>query len=180
MPVAVIAAEPEGEAQIIFLADEAKGTPDSLGTEFAKVLQEKYNIQPIKNEATTINGFDAYEIRFADNSGSKPVIYQVYWVQTDVLLFNVMGVSYPNHVESVNGIVQSMRKLTDDEKAGISGKRIRVATAIEGESIEELSSRTNNTWNKEATILMNDLKTDTALKEGQLLKIAVEEAYLGQ
>jgi predicted Zn-dependent protease len=161
------------------MAGEAKGTPDSLGMEFAKVLQEKYNIQPTKNEAININGFDAYEITFADNSGSKPVVYQIYWVQTDLILLNVMGVSYPNYAEAVNGIVQSMRKLTDAEKAGISGKRMRVATATEGESIQDLSARTKNTWNKEATLLMNDLKTDTALKNGQLLKIAVEEAYLG-
>lgn len=180
VPVAVGAVQPDGEAQIIFMADDSEASPDSLGMAFAEMLQKKYEIKPTKNQAIEINGFKGYEIAFADNSGSKPVEYQIYWIKTDQLLFNVIGVSYPNHTESINGIVNSMRKLSADEKAGISGKRIRMATAAEGESIEDLSIRTKNAWNKETTILMNDLKTEAALKEGQVLKIAVKEPYLTQ
>lgn len=179
VPVAVGAVQPDGEAQIVFVADESEATPDSLGIAFAKVLEEKYEIQPSKNDSTQINGFDAYVVSFADNSGSKPVIYQIYWIQTDMILFNVMGVSYPDHTESITGIINSLRKLSDDEKAGISGKKVRVATSNEGESINDLSSRTKNSWDEATTNLMNDLKKEN-LKNGQHLKIAVEEPYLGQ
>ncbi len=95
-----------------------------------------FNQQKMKLQQ--INGFDAYVVSFADNSGSKPVIYQVYWVQTDLMMFNVMGVSYPNHSESITGIINSMRKLSADEKAGITGLKIRLAEAKDGESLKDL------------------------------------------
>ena len=176
-PVAVGAVQPDGEAQIIFLADESEASPDSLGMAFAKMLKEKYDIQPTKNESVKINDFEAYVVSLADNSGSKPVVYQIYWVQTEMMMFNVMGVSYPNHTESITGVVNSLRKLSDDEKAAITGLKIRVTKTQSGETIEELFSRTNNSWDMETTVLMNGLEPNAMLKEGEVLKIVVEEPY---
>lgn len=178
VPVAVGAVQPNGEAQIIFLADESEASPDSLGMAFANLLKEKYDIQPSKNESVEINGFEAYVVTMSDASGDKPVEYQIYWIQTELILFNVMGVSYPNHTESIAGIINSLRKLSDDEKAQISGLKVRVAEAKDGESIQDLTLRTKNAWNLETTVLMNDLDPSINLKAGQVIKIAVEEPYI--
>lgn len=180
VPVAVGAVQPDSEAQIIFIADDTQAPPDSLGMAFADMLQKKYEIQPSKNEAIEINGFEAYVVSLADESGSKPVIYQIYWVQTESILFNVMGVSYPNHTESVTAIVNSLRRLSNDEKAAITGLKIRLAEAQDGESLQALSERTKNSWNLETTALMNDIDPTVTLKKGQVLKIAVEEPYLAR
>jgi predicted Zn-dependent protease len=178
VPIAVGAVQPEGEAQIIFLADDSIKSPDSVSMAFASLLREKYDIQPNKNKSMVINGFEAYVVSFRDDSGTKPVDYQIYWVRTENMMFNVMGVSYSNHTESVTAIVNSMRKLSDAEKSGITGLKIRVAKAQNGETIEELSSRTNNSWDVKTTALMNDIDSTTFLKEVQVLKIAVEESYI--
>jgi len=180
VPIAVGAVQPDGEAQIIFLADDTDKSPDSLGIAFANLLRKKYDIQPLKDQPIDINGFKAYEVTFQDNSGSKSVDYQIYWVQTEKMVFNVMGVSYSNHTESVTAIANSMRKLSDAEKTGISGLKIRVAIAQNGETIEELSTRTTNVWDVKTTTLMNDVEPNAMLKEGQVLKIGVEERYLTQ
>jgi len=178
MPIAVGAVQPDGEAQIIFIADDSDKSPDSIGIAFANLLRKKYDIQPLKDQSIDINGFKAYEVIFQDNSGSKSVDYQIYWVQTEKMMFNVMGVSYSNHTESVTAIVNSMRKLSDAEKSGIAGLKIKVAKAQNGETIEELSSKTNNFWDLKTTTLMNDIDSTTSLNEGQVLKIAVEEPYI--
>jgi len=178
VPIAVGAVQPDGEAQIIFLADNTDKSPDSAGMTFASMLQEKYEIQPTKNQSLKINGFDAYVVSLLDDSGSKAVEYQIYWVQTEKMMFNVMGVSYSNHTESVTAIVNSMRNLSDAEKSGITGFKIRVAMAQNSETIENLSLRTNNLWDLETTALMNDVEPNAMLKEGQVLKIAVEETYI--
>lgn len=180
VPIAVGAVQPDGEAQIIFLADDPDKSPDSLGMAFAKLLRDKYDKQPAKDQPIEINGFEAYEVSLQDNSGSKPVNYQIYWIKTGKVMFNVMGVSYTNHTESVTAIVNSMRKLTDEEKSGITGLKIRVAIAQNGETIEKLSSRTNNTWDAELTALMNGLEPNTVLKQGQVIKISVEEPYISK
>lgn len=91
-----------------------------------------------------------------------------------------MGVSYPNHTESVTAIVNSLRRLSNDEKAAITGLKIRLAEAQDGESLQALSERTKNSWNLETTALMNDIDPTVTLKKGQVLKIAVEEPYLAR
>lgn len=178
VPVAVGAVQPEGEAQIIFIADDSESPADSLGMAFAEMLQKKYDIKPTKNQAVEINGFKGYEVALQDNSGSKPVVYQIYWIQTERILFNVMGVSYPNHSESISGIVYSLRQLTNDEKAEISGLKIRLAVANDGESLQDLSARTKNTWDVKTTLVKNDLDPNDKIETGQVLKITVEEPYI--
>lgn len=117
-------------------------------------------------------------VLLADNSGSKSVIYQIYWVQTELILLNVTGVSYPNHTESITGIVNSLRKLSADEKDSITAMKIKVAEAIDGESIQDFSFRTKNSWNIETTNLINNLDQNTSLKAGLVFKIALEEPYI--
>jgi len=178
VPIAVGATEPEGEAQIIFLADDPEQSPDSLGIAFVKILKEKYDIQPTKDQSIVINGFEAYEVLLSDNSGEKPVDYQFYWIKTDKVLFNMMGVSYVSHTETVSAVANSIRNLTEVQKSEITGLKLRVAISLDGETIKSLSSRTKNLWDVETTALKNDLETNIVLKEGQVLKIAVEEPYL--
>ena len=178
VPVAVGAVQPDGEAQIIFMADDSDAPVDSLGMDLANMLQKKYDIKPTKNQTIEINGFNGYEVAFQDNSGSEPVVYQIYWIQTELIMFNVMGVSYPNHTESIAGIVNSMRKLSDAEKAKISGLKVRVAKLKYDETIEEFNIRTKNAWNIETTIIMNDIDPSKILEDGKILKIAVKEAYI--
>jgi len=125
-----------------------------------------------------VNGFEAYEVLLSDNSGEKPVDYQFYWIKTDKVLFNMMGVSYVSQTETVSAVANSIRNLTEDQKSEIAGLKLRVATAQEGETIDILSSRTNNYWDVETTALKNGLETNVVLKEGQVLKIAVEEPYM--
>jgi hypothetical protein len=55
--------------------------------------------------------------------------------------------------------------------------RLRIAIAREGESLLELSERTNNRWDIQYTAVVNDLFPDDALELGQLVKIAISEDY---
>jgi len=91
-----------------------------------------------------------------------------------------MGMGYLEYSDAINSTVQSIRKLSKEEKAGISSLIIHFANANDGESMEEFSKRTNNEWDIETTIIMNNLDANTKLTSGQMLKIAVEEAYFSK
>jgi len=95
-------------------------------------------------------------------------------------MFNVMGICYLKYSDTITQTVHGVRSLTDDEKTGITGLKIRVAKVTDNESLEDFSTRTNNHWDAETTILMNGLDANTTLKSGQVLKIAVEEPYLSK
>jgi predicted Zn-dependent protease len=65
--------------------------------------------------------------------------------------------------------------LTPAERASVSGKRLRVATARQAERLEDLAARTGNVWSATYTALVNGLAPDVVLQSGQLLKIAHTE-----
>jgi predicted Zn-dependent protease len=74
---------------------------------------------------------------------------------------------------------RSFRPLAPEDRAGIRVLRLRVATAHAGESLADFSRRTGNDWDAQRTAIANGLFASARLAEGQLLKIAVLEAYAG-
>ena len=178
VPVAVGATQPDGEAQLVLMVDNSGSDPDSLGKALTAQLQNEYNIKPDQSKSLTINGFPAYVVSIVDKSGKEPVEMQVYWLKTENFLFNINGMNLLKHSESIANAVNSIRPLTDEERLNISGLKIRVATANENETVEAFSKRTNNSWDKETTIIKNGLETNAVLIEGQVLKIALEELFI--
>lgn len=71
----------------------------------------------------------------------------------------------PHHVHGQPEVLMSD---TDDEPGA----------ARAGESLEAFSARTANAWQIVDLAVANDLFADATLTEGQLVKIAVEEAYV--
>jgi predicted Zn-dependent protease len=59
-------------------------------------------------------------------------------------------------------------------------KRIRLITARKGETIEALAARAHSAWKTEEVVVVNGLVVATQLREGQVLKVAVEERYESQ
>jgi len=180
IPVAVGASQPDGEAQIVFRLDNPESDPDSLGVAFAEHIKKEYKLNPKESKSLMINSNPAYLVTLQDDSGNEPVEIQVYWLKMDSLMFNVMGICYLKYSDTITQTVHGVRSLTDDEKTGITGLKIRVAKVTDNESLEDFSTRTNNHWDAETTILMNGLDANTTLKSGQVLKIAVEEPYLSK
>ena len=177
IPVAVGASQPDGEAQIVFRLDNPDSDPDSLGLDFVKHIKENYDLNPKESKSLMINGNPAYLVVLQDDSGSEPVEVQIYWLKMGDLMFNVMGISYLKFSDKINQTVQSVRYLSNEEKTNITGLKIRYAQAIENETLDDFSKRTNNNWDIQTTRLMNGLEDDIKLEEGQFLKIVVEEPF---
>jgi len=178
VPVAVGAVQEDGEAQLVFMVDNSTATPDSLGKALVELLEKEHNVKPDQNKSFTINGFPAYMVTLIDNSGKQPVECQIYWLKTDDILFNIAGMSYLKYSDTMLNAVNSIRPLTDEEKQNINGLKLHSAMALENETLEAFSKRTNNSWDTKTIEVKNGLETNSILKEGQVLKIAVEEAYI--
>jgi len=177
VPVAVGAVQEDGEAQLVFMVDNSDATPDSLGNALVELLEKEHNVKPDQNKSLTINGFPAYMVSLIDNSGKQPVEIQIYWLKAGDILFNIAGMSYLKYSKTMLNSVNSIRPLTEEEKQNISGLKLRNATVLENETLEVFSKRTNNSWDTKTMVVKNGLETNADLKEGQVLKIAVEEPY---
>jgi len=177
VPVAVAAVEPDGKAQVFMMPENSGAKPDSIGKAIANKLIKEHNIKPRRNGLISINGFDAYELVFVDVSGKQPVEIQIYWISIGDYRFNMMGMCMLSFSELVTQAIHSLRPLTDEEKQNLSTTKLRMTTVMAGEDLETISRRTNNVWDTRTTLLKNGLKENPTLKEGQVLKIAVEEPY---
>jgi predicted Zn-dependent protease len=178
VPVAVGAAQPEGEAQLLVRIENTTGKPDSMGQAFVAQLKYDFNVDPDESMAIDINGFPAWLVTLTDVSGQQPLKVQLYWVKAGEILLQVVGVSFPKHEETIAYSAQSIRPLSEEERKNITGLYLRSAIANENENLFEFSTRTNNKWDENITLLKNGMDKNTTLKEAQLLKIAVEEPYI--
>ncbi len=177
VPVAVAAMEPDGKAQLFMGAGDPSGDPDSLGLNFANALVEEYNVQLSQNKSIDVNGYPGHVVSFKDLSGKEPVDIQLYWIRTDTVMLNIMGMGYAAFSTELSNTATSTRPLTTEEKNSITALRIRLVEARDNESLEALSERSGNAWDLETTALMNRIPGDGPLPDGTLVKVALEEAY---
>jgi predicted Zn-dependent protease len=177
VPVAVAATQPDGKAQVYLGSGESEKHPDSLGLAFAKVLEERYKIQPSQNKSMNVNGFPGHLVSFKDLSGETPVDVQLYWIKTEQVMLNIMGIGYMDYSAMLENTALSVRPLTDEEKNTITALRIRLVEAEEGETLQSLTQRSGNEWDVETTALINNIPNDAMLEQGSLVKIAKREAY---
>ena len=71
----------------------------------------------------------------------------------------------------------SFRPLSASERAGITEQRVRLITARTGETIEALATRAHSAWKAEEIAVANGLAATAQLRQGQVIKVAIEEPY---
>jgi predicted Zn-dependent protease len=103
------------------------------------------------------------------------------WVAHRGLVFQITGVSTPAAFDdrraTFRGIAESFRPLTEEERAGVRVRRMRVARSKEGESVSRLVERTEAVWSPEETAVANGLNVEERLGAGHLVKVAMRERY---
>ena len=83
--------------------------------------------------------------------------------------------SFEKDFEKVAG---SITTLTDETRAKVSGIVLKVEEAKEGETLKEFSDRTGNILKTEFLAIINEIKPNERLKEGQFLKMGIRKQYI--
>jgi hypothetical protein len=73
--------------------------------------------------------------------------------------------------------MQSFRPLDSDGIYSLEVTRLRIARALQDETLEQLSNRTHNDLELGYTGVLNDLFASTQLAKGQVIKIGLGEPY---
>jgi predicted Zn-dependent protease len=76
-----------------------------------------------------------------------------------------------------NAFVQSFRPLDDEGVYSLEVMRVRIARALESETLQQLSNRTHNDLELVYTGVLNDLFASSELSRGQRVKIGLSEPY---
>lgn len=174
-PEKIVAVAPKGDAAVV-LEVAAKGDDPLEG---ARVLGKAKQIDlATKAESMTINGLPAARAVVPTDGRAHA---EVTWIAHGGLIFQLVAVASTEQFKTFQPVFEavagSFRPLSAHERAGITEKRVRLVAARGGETIEAVVTRAHATWKPDEVAVVNGLIVTTPLREGQVLKVAVEERY---
>jgi predicted Zn-dependent protease len=174
-PEKIVAVAPKGDAAVV-LEVAAKGNDPVEG---ARALDKvKHTDLATHTKSITINGLPA--VRAVVPADGKAHI-EITWIAHGGLIFQLAVVASSEQFKTFQpefeAVAGSFRPLSGHERARITEDRIRLITARKGETIEVLAARARSAWKVEEVAVVNGLVAATPLREGQVLKVAVEELY---
>ncbi len=166
---------------VVYLSAEA---PAESAEAAAKAYEEQLAGQPaaiISSKPVQIGRIPSWRLEVEGSQGRSSVLAYVTLIPYNDLTFHITGVAPARNAQRLRGrflnTARSFRPLTDKERASILATRLRVVSAREGETIEELSKRTRNAMPILPTAVLNGLFTDHRFEGGELVKIARAEPY---
>jgi len=171
-PQCVISTHPRQEAMLLLAIAGPAADPAETGEKFIRQMRAKARIEPETTRSASLGGFPVFIATYLDRSGRAPTYLHFAWVAMAGNTYQLIGLAPERHWETLRNAALTLRPLTPAERASVTGKRLRIATARRGERLETLAARTGNAWSPAYTALVNGLDAEADLHEGQLIKIA--------
>jgi predicted Zn-dependent protease len=178
---AVGAMSPQRDAQIVLEGQGGGDDPEQASAEFLEKAENE-GLRVERSQPVRIGEFAGYRVEGRAGSSRGSVAVHLTWIAHKGLIFRLTAVaaSVSNARAGIfHNVARSFRPITPRERTAIRETRLRVVPAQAGESIPKLAQRTGNAWNVQETAVMNGVFADARLQEGQLVKIAVAQAYRG-
>ena len=168
---------------------EATLTVEGTGTDIAKVVDEfiegKGNGGGIKvreRRNVKLGELPAIRIEGRTANGMIGLSVQMTFVAHEDLVYRLSVISAPSTENRYRGraraFAHSFRPLDDAGAHSLEVTRLRIAVALENETLQALSLRTHNTLEVVYTGVMNDSYADTPLDKGTPVKIGLAEPYI--
>jgi len=176
-PQYLVSVHPKKEAVLLLGIAGPASDPEVTGEQFVQTMRSKARIEPVSTRKSAIGAFPLFLVTYVDRSGRTLVYLHFAWVSMAGKTFQLIGLAPEKHWETLRNAALSLRLLTHTEVASVTGKRLRIATARQGEQLDTLAARTGNVWSSSYTALVNGLNAGVILDEGRLVKIAREERW---
>ncbi len=177
------AVAPAGDAQVVLEVTGRGDDPEAAARAFLDQASEQLRLDVETLQRIQVRDLAATHARAVAGLRGATITLDLTWIAHGGSIFLVTGVvegGYNDrHRATFQRIVYSFRPLRRDERDAIRETRLRVVEAREGESLEQLGSRTGNAWDLDVTATMNALARDARLASGQRIKIAVTQRYPG-
>src|SRR5262249_16610135 len=171
-PQYVISVHPQQEAMLLVGIAGPASDPEATGEKFVAQMRREAGIEPVSEGKTAVGEFPAFVVTYLDRSGRTPAYLHFASASMAGQTFQLIGLAPERHRETLRNAALSLRPLTETERGSVTGKRLRIITARQGERLEGLAARAGNVWSPGYTALVNGLDPEVVLREGQLVKIA--------
>ena len=175
----VVLAATEDESAFILIQVAAKGNDPMI---VPRALDKKAEGQILEQvERFTVGDLPSARIQTETRTKQGPAIVEITWIAYKGLVYQIAGVLPKDQFDQshplLRSTIQSFRPMTASERTNLTITKLRIATAKDGETLQELLVRTGSTWSGEQAAVANALQTNSRLQAGQLVKIARREPY---
>ncbi len=142
----------------------------------AKVLEKARRVTVAARPATRL----VLELQTKDG----PMAVDFTWIAYRNRLYQIVGIcpvhTYRQHEPLFTETAGTFRSVTAEERASTHVTRLRTVPARKGETVGALVARIGGTWSAKQVAIANGLDDPAApLAEGQLMKMAFREPYVG-
>jgi predicted Zn-dependent protease len=173
----VIAVAPSRDAIAMLELQGPGADPRAAAVEYSAVQGVSYhNAAPI-----LIGSLPAFRARARMPSPAGLVDAMITWIAFDGQIYRLaagsLSGSFPKYQGIFRSFARGFRPLRDEDRQDIGELRLRVVHALGGETLSELSERTDNGWDLNETAVFNSLFAGEPLVAGQPVKIARREIY---
>lgn len=166
------------KSQLVFsIADSAKD-PSVYSDELINTFYKYYNVSPTRDESIEINGFPAQIVQFEEERDEAILVATFLWLTRDDRSYEFVQIGDDKYHSILEKTAKSLHIISAEERDSIYQTLLKVVQVNEGETLEELSKRTNNVLELDYTALINNLaSTDSKLESSSWIKIGVEVKY---
>ena len=177
---AVGAISPRRDAQV-YLEHQSRGDDPQKGFEeyAAKADEEGLTIE--SSQPLRIGRFPAVRASGKARTRGGSVRVHLTFIAHGGSIYRITGVTVGGSSDKLSGIfrnvARSFRPLTAAQGQSIRENRLRLVEARNGERLADLARRTHNELDVQHTAVLNDVFANQALESGQLIKVAISEAY---
>ncbi len=172
------------DAQVVLRHAGEGNDPREAASAFFAEVAKKLRVDVARLDSVEVNGLAAVRGQAVAGARGKSVSLDLAWIALDGSIYEIIGVVTEGytarHRETFGGVIESFRRLTPAERAGIRETRLRLRPARAGEDPAAFGSRTGSVWTPEQTAVFNALPLGATLPEGRLLKVAISEPYRGR
>ncbi|HXZ25650.1 MAG TPA: M48 family metalloprotease [Nitrospiria bacterium] len=169
-------AEKQDGLAVIGLAGK-DADPDLVAQTFISDMKHKQKVEPTEVKDVQFGDWHGKLVTYTDKTGKEPMTLYFLWVRMGAMTYQLIGLGPERYHELLRETAMSLRPLTAEERSSVTVKRLRIAEARAGESLEELVRRVDNSWTPAYTAVANEIPADKPLEAGQLIKFSHEEPY---
>ncbi len=179
---AVGAVAPQGEAVVILRVAGMGDDPEAAARAYIEREEQSGRMKLKRLSRVRIGDGDGFRIEGESSTSGGTIGGAMTFIAHEGFVYHIDTMSRASHVEKYEGrgrvVVRSFRPLTPEEASSFQIIRLRVATAMAGESLVEFSLRTGNALDIGTLGVLNDTFIDGRLTDGQLLKVGIPEPYV--
>ena len=122
----------------------AASDPEATGQKLIEKMRTKARAEPVSTRKASVGEFPAFVVTYLDRSGRAPAYLHFAWVAMAGNTYQLIGLAPEKHRETLRNAALTLRPLTDVERGAVTGKRLRIVAARQGERLENLAARSGN------------------------------------